>query len=35
MKFMKTNLNDYIKVKLTLKGIDVIRKKYGCEYPII
>ncbi len=27
MKFMKTNLNDYIKVKLTAKGIDIIRKK--------
>ena len=35
MKFMNANLNDYIKVKLTLKGIDVIRERYGHEYPII
>lgn len=32
--FRDTNLNDYIKVKLTEKGINILRKKYGSKFPI-
>ena len=32
--FRDTNLNDYIKVKLTEKGINILRKMYGSKFPI-
>lgn len=34
MTYKKTNLNYYIKVKLTEKGIDVVKQRYGSDYPI-
>ena len=34
MTYKKTNLNDYIKVKLTEKGIDVVKQRYGSDRPI-
>lgn len=34
MTYKKTNLNNYIKVKLTEKGIDILKQRYGTDYPI-
>ena len=34
MIYQKTNLNNYIKVKLTEKGIDILKQRYGTDYPI-
>lgn len=34
MTYKKTNLNNYIKVKLTEKGIDILKQRYGIDYPI-
>lgn len=34
MTYKKTNLNYYFKVKLTEKGIDILKQRYGTDYQI-
>lgn len=34
MTYKKTNLNNYIKVKLTEKGIEILKQRYGTDYAI-